>query len=90
MGVVYLIVYDYKYLIHYNIDLIRILNIFFFQLTGFIHIFKLYADLVFSSVWHFVFCSMGIVLVTVGRNKEQPGGSLSSVDRSPGSPRRCL
>ena len=33
---------------------------------------------------------MGIVLVTVGRNKGQPGGSLSSVDRSPGSPRRCL
>ena len=33
---------------------------------------------------------MGIVLLTVGRNKEQPEGSLSSVDRSPGSPRRCL
>ena len=33
---------------------------------------------------------MGIVSLTVGRNKEQPGGSLSSVDRSPGSPRRCL
>ena len=33
---------------------------------------------------------MGIVLVTVGRNKGQPGGSLPSVDRSPGSPRRCL
>ena len=28
--------------------------------------------------------------MTVGRNKGQPGGSLSSVDRSPGSPRRCL
>ena len=33
---------------------------------------------------------MGIVLVTVGRNNEQPEGSLSYVDRSPGSPRRCL
>ena len=41
-------------------------------------------------VWQFVFCAMGIVLMTVGRNKGQPGGSLSSVDRSPGSPRRCL
>ena len=28
--------------------------------------------------------------MSVGRSAEQPGGSLSSVDRSPGSPRRCL
>ena len=27
---------------------------------------------------------------TGGRSTEQPGGSLSSVDRYPGSPRRCL
>ena len=33
---------------------------------------------------------MGILLLTVCRNKEQPGGFLSSDDRSPGSPRRCL
>ena len=33
---------------------------------------------------------MGIVLMSVGRSAEQPEGSLSSVDRSPGSPRRCL
>ena len=33
---------------------------------------------------------MGIVLVTVGRNNEQPGGYLSSIDISQGSRRRCL
>ena len=49
-----------------------------------------YADLVFSFVWQFVFGSLGIVIVSVGRSPKQPGGSLSSVDRSPGSPRRYL
>ena len=33
---------------------------------------------------------MGIVLLIVGRNEKQPGGYLSSGDRSPGSPRRYL
>ena len=33
---------------------------------------------------------MGIVSGIVCRSTGQPGGSLSSVDRSPGSPRKCL
>ena len=39
---------------------------------------------------HYVFCMWGIVQETGGRSTGRPGGSLPSVDRSPGSPRRCL
>ena len=40
--------------------------------------------------WQIVFCALDIGQETGGRSTGQPGGSLSSVDRSPGSPRRCL
>ena len=39
---------------------------------------------------HYVFCVREIVQGTGDRSTGQPDGSLSSVDRSPGSPRRCL
>ena len=43
-----------------------------------------------SLVLHFEFYGLDIVCVIVGRSIEQPGGSLRSVDRYPGSAMICL